>query len=169
MPPPGGSPGMSSAARNLITYSRSMSSSLDLSIWIISVKIVKFYGYIKGGNSSGSMFSLKWLTFHFHIDLLLHLCLPLQCLLWHLGGAREADNDDADVIQAALQRETDWIPVKNNKADGWWIRLSAGCTAPGHYYVTWMHIFILTAQKLLYLCYQPEKKHICCDNYHPVM
>lgn len=38
MPPPGGSPGISSAARNLITYTRSGSSSLDLIIWIISVK-----------------------------------------------------------------------------------------------------------------------------------
>lgn len=38
MPPPGGSPGMSSAARNLITYKRSGSSSLDFIIWIISAK-----------------------------------------------------------------------------------------------------------------------------------
>lgn len=38
MPPPGGRPGISSAARNLITYKRSGSSSLDLIIWMISVK-----------------------------------------------------------------------------------------------------------------------------------
>lgn len=38
MPPPGGSPGISSAAKNLITYKRSGSSSLDLMEWMISVK-----------------------------------------------------------------------------------------------------------------------------------
>lgn len=38
MPPPGGSPGISSAAKNLITYKRSGSSSLDLMAWMISVK-----------------------------------------------------------------------------------------------------------------------------------
>lgn len=38
MPPPGGSPGMSSAAKNLMTYKRSGSSSLDLIAWMISVK-----------------------------------------------------------------------------------------------------------------------------------
>lgn len=38
MPPPGGRPGISSAARNFITYKRSGSSSLDLIIWIISAK-----------------------------------------------------------------------------------------------------------------------------------
>lgn len=38
MPPPGGRPGISSAARNLITYRRSGSSSLDLIAWMISVK-----------------------------------------------------------------------------------------------------------------------------------
>ncbi len=46
-------------------------------------------------------------TFHFHVELLLQLRLLLQCLLWNLGGAREADDDDADVIQAALQGETE--------------------------------------------------------------
>lgn len=38
MPPPGGRPGISSAARNLITYKRSGSSSLDLMAWMISKK-----------------------------------------------------------------------------------------------------------------------------------
>lgn len=51
-------------------------------------------------------FVLQLITFHFHVNLLLQLSLLLQRLLWHLGGAREADNDDADVVQAALQRET---------------------------------------------------------------
>lgn len=69
----------------------------------------KHYGY-----KSGSVLMLEFrvtleqqITSHFHINLLLQLCLLLQCLLWHLGGAREADNDDADVIQASLQGETE--------------------------------------------------------------
>jgi len=57
------------------------------------------------GESEGTL--VQAVTFHFRIDQVLQLRLLLQRLLWHLGGAGEADNDDADVIQAALQRETE--------------------------------------------------------------
>lgn len=56
-------------------------------------------------------------TFHFHINMFLKLCLLLQRLLCHLGGAREADDDDAHVIQAALQRETE-ISEKSDTRKG---------------------------------------------------
>lgn len=51
-------------------------------------------------------------TFHFRIDMLLQLCLLLQGLRSHLGGAGEADDDDADVIQAALWRETEHRQIR---------------------------------------------------------
>lgn len=47
-------------------------------------------------------FIRKVITFHFDINSLLQLCLLLQCLLRQLGGAREADDDDADVVQTTL-------------------------------------------------------------------
>lgn len=46
------------------------------------------------------------ITFHFHVNVLFQLRLLLQRLLWHLRGAGETHDNDADVIQAALQRET---------------------------------------------------------------
>lgn len=67
------------------------------------------------------------ITFYFHIDMLLQLCLLLQSLLWHLGGAGEADNDDADVIQTALQRPTELsgnqVATKQTWAEGVLARL----------------------------------------------
>lgn len=52
------------------------------------------------------------ITFHFHVNVLLQLSLLLQSLLRHLGGAVEADNDDANVVQASLQRETEHTIIK---------------------------------------------------------
>lgn len=49
--------------------------------------------------------------------MFLQLCLLLERLLCHLGGAREADDDDAYVIQAALQRETE-ISKKTDRRQG---------------------------------------------------
>lgn len=60
----------------------------------------------------GEGFVLQQITFHFHVNVLLQLSFLLQSLLWHLGGAMEADNDDADVVQAALQRETEHTIIR---------------------------------------------------------
>lgn len=50
----------------------------------------------------GFFFKGKIITFHFDINSLLQRCLLLQCLLRQLGGAREADDNDADVVQTTL-------------------------------------------------------------------
>ena len=64
------------------------------------------------GDKSGECCLERLFTFHFRIDQLFQLCLLLQGLWSHLGGAGEADDDDADVIQAALQRETEHRQVR---------------------------------------------------------
>ena len=55
----------------------------------------------------------KELTPHFEVDPLLQLSLLLQCLLGHLGGARETDQDDAHVVQASL-----WMGREGGRCGG---------------------------------------------------
>lgn len=119
IPPPGGSPGSSSAARNLITYKMSGSSSLDLIVWMISGKKKK------KPQGWSEMLSVVWelglltvkimikvITFHLHVNSLLQRGLLLQCLLRQRGGAREADDNDADVVQTTLERKILWNQVE---------------------------------------------------------
>lgn len=53
-------------------------------------------------------------TFHFHINVLFQFGLLVQCFLGHMGGSWEANNDDAHIIQAALERETEDTKHLNN-------------------------------------------------------
>lgn len=53
------------------------------------------------------MFCVIAHTCHFGLQQVLQLGLLVQCLCWQLGGSREAQQDDADVVQTALWSEAE--------------------------------------------------------------